>query len=333
MDGRDYFWAVSEILENAKETIYIADWWLSPELFLRRPPYYNKQWRLDQVLKRKAQQGVKIYVMVYKEIEAALSCNSNHTKVALHNLFKEGEQGFGNIKVLRHPDHNQFTKGGDMTFYWAHHEKILVVDWNIACVGGLDLCFGRYDSSTHQLADVHPAGVHEEIWPGQDFNNNRVLDFEKVNDWEHNQLSKAEYGRMPWHDVHLMIIGGSVIDVCEHFVLRWNFIKRDKYKRDDTVPWLEMEGRTGEDEDLVGVQRPKHPMGGYFHHPISPIDSKNLANSGTLNVQVLRSSTDWSSGILKEHSIQTAYIHAIRNAKHFVYIEYEDDVYGRIVLR
>ena len=31
VDGRDYFHAVSEILENARETIYIADWWLSPE--------------------------------------------------------------------------------------------------------------------------------------------------------------------------------------------------------------------------------------------------------------------------------------------------------------
>ena len=90
-----------------------------------------------------------------------------------------------------------------MTFYWAHHEKIMVVDYNIACVGGLDLCFGRYDSNTHELADVHPAGVPEEIWPGQDFNNNRVLDFQNVNEWTQNKLSKAEYGRMPWHDVSI----------------------------------------------------------------------------------------------------------------------------------
>jgi phospholipase D1/2 len=32
VDGRDYFWAVSVALERAKETIYICDWWLSPEL-------------------------------------------------------------------------------------------------------------------------------------------------------------------------------------------------------------------------------------------------------------------------------------------------------------
>lgn len=68
VDGRDYFWAVSEALANAKESIYIEDWWLSPELYLRRPPFYNQQWRLDNLLKRKAEEGVKIYVVVYKEV-------------------------------------------------------------------------------------------------------------------------------------------------------------------------------------------------------------------------------------------------------------------------
>lgn len=28
VDGRDYFWDVSVALENAKECIYIHDWWL-----------------------------------------------------------------------------------------------------------------------------------------------------------------------------------------------------------------------------------------------------------------------------------------------------------------
>lgn len=75
MDGRDYFWAVSIALEAAKETIYIADWWLSPELFMRRPPYYNQQWRLDQILKRRAEAGVKIFVIVYREVEVCLKIN------------------------------------------------------------------------------------------------------------------------------------------------------------------------------------------------------------------------------------------------------------------
>ncbi|KAF2817034.1 phospholipase-like protein PldA [Mytilinidion resinicola] len=322
VDGRDYFWAVSVALERAKETIYIEDWWLSPELFLRRPPFYNQEWRLDRLLKKKAEEGVKIYIIVYKEVSAALTCNSQHTKKAIMNLCPVGTPGYGNINLMRHPDHNVLENAGDMTFYWAHHEKFLVIDYNLAFIGGLDLCYGRWDYRQHPLADVHPSGVQNEIFPGQDFNNNRIMDFQNVEDWKSNQLSKAEYGRMPWHDVAMGVIGPCVLDIAEHFVLRWNFCKRDKYKRDGRYDWLTLEGREGADEDLIGVQRPKFPVGEYIHHPLSLVSTKNLRNRGTVHAQVVRSSADWSSGILPaEHSIQTAYCDTIRNAQHYVYIE------------
>jgi len=45
VDGRDYFWAVSVALDRAKETIYIEDWWLSPELvsgqMIFQHPYHS----------------------------------------------------------------------------------------------------------------------------------------------------------------------------------------------------------------------------------------------------------------------------------------------------
>ena len=61
-------YAVSEMIDKAKECIFILDWWLTPELYLRRPPSKYPQWRLDRLLKRKAEEGVKICVVVYKEI-------------------------------------------------------------------------------------------------------------------------------------------------------------------------------------------------------------------------------------------------------------------------
>ena len=84
-----------------------------------------------------------------------------------------------------------------------------------------------------------------------------------------------------------------------------------------------MEGREHENEDLIGVQRPKFPMGKYVHHPLSGLATKPWAHKdpGTVHAQIVRSSCDWSSGILTEHSIQTAYCEVIRNAKHYVYIE------------
>lgn len=47
----------------------------------------------------------------------------------------------------------------------------MVIDHKMAFIGGIDLSFGRWDLKQHPLADVHPGGVVNEVWPGQDFNN------------------------------------------------------------------------------------------------------------------------------------------------------------------
>lgn len=152
------------------------------------------------------------------------------------------------------------------------------------------------------------------------------MDFQTVEDWSHNELNKTEYGRMPWHDVAMAVVGEAVIDIAEHFVLRWNFVKRDKYKRDDTVDYLCMTTRaradgSNPDEDLISIQRPKFPCGQYIEHPLSPLENKGLRDAGTVHAQIVRSSDDWSSGILNDHSIQNAYAEVIENAQHYVYIE------------
>lgn len=197
----------------------------------------------------------------------------------------------------------------------------MVIDYAVAFIGGLDMCFGRWDTHDHPLSDVHPTEVRDEVWPGQDFNNNRIMDFQSVEDWAANQLDKTRYARMPWHDVSMGVIGDCVYDIAEHFVLRWNACKRDKYKRTATVDWLCLEGRDGDDEDLVGVQRPTYPVGAYTKHPLSPMETKPTGEQGTITAQIIRSSADWSSGILTEHSIQNAYCELIRKAQHFIYIE------------
>lgn len=46
----------------------------SPELYLRRPPARNNErYRLDNMLKAAAERGVKINVIVYKEVPQALT--------------------------------------------------------------------------------------------------------------------------------------------------------------------------------------------------------------------------------------------------------------------
>lgn len=54
VDGRTYMDCVADAIDNANEEIFITDWWLSPEIYLKRPLVHGDYWRLDKVLKRKA---------------------------------------------------------------------------------------------------------------------------------------------------------------------------------------------------------------------------------------------------------------------------------------
>lgn len=107
---------------------------------MRRPPTEHEDFRLDRLLLRKAQQGVKILIIVYKEVYVVsvfpplgsvlelvglratlspgqhadfestsstqtMSMSSAHTKHFLEDLHE-------NIAVMRHPDHVSFSSSG-----------------------------------------------------------------------------------------------------------------------------------------------------------------------------------------------------------------------------
>ncbi|TFK72278.1 phospholipase D [Pluteus cervinus] len=325
IDGHDYMWALSEMLDEAKEAIFILDWWLSPELYLRRPPAKFPEWRLDRVLQRKAEQGVKVHVIVYKEVTQTMSMSSKHTKNTLEKLHP-------NITCMRHPDH---IGAKDSVQFWSHHEKVVVVDNHFAAIGGLDLCFGRWDTHTHPLADVHPTDFSLTLFPGQDYNNARIADFKDVYNYANNGLSILESARMPWHDVHMTFTGRSVLDVSQHFIERWNEIKKRKYRDAANVAWLALPH-----DDAEPVIRHPHREQwkniGYKYAqrwhltPQQEEQEERQASRGvrqhprphgSCNVQVVRSVSDWSHGVLTEDSIQRAYIDLITRAEHFVYIE------------
>lgn len=96
-------------------------------------------------------------------------------------------------------------------------------------MGGLDLCFGRWDTNSHPLADAHPTNVDQILLPGQDYNNARVFDFEDVEHWDRNKLDRTKNSRMGWSDLSICLRGPVVEDLRAHFVQRWNFIWSEKY--------------------------------------------------------------------------------------------------------
>jgi phospholipase D1/2 len=144
-----------------------------------------------------------------------MNMSSSWTKHALEPLDP-------NITVMRHPDHigsqgsihcNASIRSplsrippADSVQFWSHHEKVVVVDNHFAAIGGIDLCFGRWDTHNHPLADVHPTGFEKTLFVGQDYNNARVQDFKDVKDYVGGTVSILETPRMPWHDVSLVLL-------------------------------------------------------------------------------------------------------------------------------
>ncbi|KAG5221387.1 Phospholipase [Salix suchowensis] len=204
------------------------------------------EWRLDRLLKRKAEQGVKIMSLYTKryvsrcpiapdqdmkrpdrKVTQTMSMSSKHTKRVLSSLHP-------NVLCIRHPDHIG-SKGCSCGQPLCRYR-------------GLDLCFGRWDTNNHPLADVHPADFSRTLFPGQDYNNARIQDFQNVYEYASNTLSILESARMPWHDVHMTMTGPAVLDVVQHFVERWNEIKKRK------ATLIESSGtRWGGDSRIAGM--------------------------------------------------------------------------------
>uniref|UniRef100_A0A671Q6H8 phospholipase D n=1 Tax=Sinocyclocheilus anshuiensis TaxID=1608454 RepID=A0A671Q6H8_9TELE len=216
---------IKMVRKLAKE-IFITAWWLSPEIFLKRPVLDGNMWRLDHVLKRKAVR-VKIFVLLYKEAEVVMGLNSEYTKKTLMGLHS-------NIRVIRHPDHMPST-----ALLWAHHEKLVVIDQSLAFLGGIDLAYGRWDDSQHPLTDVgsvrrspqhspalSPSLTHtSSLIRDKDYCNFILKDWVKLNKPFDDFIDRYKTPRMPWLDIGVLVHGKAARDIARHFIQRWNFTK------------------------------------------------------------------------------------------------------------
>lgn len=163
----------------------------------------------DTFTKALTRVGLEVVFKTLEELEKTdpliappITVSSSHTKHALEDLHP-------NIAVFRHPDHLPDAKVLQSSFlsslqnmsfspaklaqmpgdslaaiygahdgtvlYWAHHEKLCLVDGEIAFMGGLDLCYGRWDTHQHAIADAHPGDLDKIVFPGQDYNNGRIM--------------------------------------------------------------------------------------------------------------------------------------------------------------
>lgn len=315
IDAEEYFKVLLDCILGAKEEILIQGWWVSPEVYLLRPPALHPESRLDHVLQRKAKEGVRIYVLVFKEVYRSLPINSYHTKTALEALHP-------NIRVQRHPDHLMLTSStqsaslappsSTSTLFYTHHEKLVVIDRRVAFLGGLDLCYGRWDTAHHRLTDLAATSLNhnnsQSLWTGLDYTNPRITDFKNVaGGYSESLLDRSSMPRMPWHDVQIGLEGPAVQDAVWHFVQSWNNVKR-----------LKAMHKTSHISFLL-------PCQGDGRNSFFNEDGRLSSYKASISldaVQFVRSIGPWSIGLTdKETSILAAYIHLINTSEHTIYLE------------
>ncbi len=291
---------ISKALMESTAFIYISGWSVWTEVVLVRTEgeeYFGMT--LGEILKQKAEEGIVVCILVWDELASTMfsaGLMGTHDE-DLVKYFADSKVSCR--KVSRKNDaEGPFADLNDSIMF-THHQKTVVttrVDPDSgkhrveAWLGGLDLTDGRYDTPEHSLFRTLQ-GVHAppDFW----------------------QACAAEVGaasgpREPWHDIHTKVRGAVAWDVVENFTGRWYRQAEDHV--DDMHSMLDDDFVIDDDEDEI--------------------------QDGSWNVQLLRSINQCSaildterSGLtvrqsaLVDRSIHVGYVHAIRRAKSFIYIE------------
>ncbi|GER48427.1 phospholipase D [Striga asiatica] len=305
---------VFDAITNAKHLIYITGWSVYTEITLVRDSRRQKPGgdvTLGELLKKKASEGVRVLMLVWDD-RTSVGLLKKDGLMATHD--EETAQYFEGTDVNcvlcpRNPDDGgSFVQDLQISTMFTHHQKIVVVDSDlpsgqsdkrriVSFVGGIDLCDGRYDSPFHSLFRTLDTAHHD--------------DFHQPN-YTGAAITKGG-PREPWHDIHSRLEGPVAWDVLFNFEQRWK-----KQGGKDLLLQL---------RELDDVIIPPSPV-------VYPDDHE------TWNVQIFRSIDEGAAfdfpstpeeaaraGLVSgkdntiDRSIQDAYIHAIRRAKNFIYIE------------
>eukprot|EP01080_Neovahlkampfia_damariscottae_P006568 gene6568-10731_t len=270
ISGKNYFEDLSTSLKLAKSEIFICGWMISPHLYFTRDE--NKQ-TFGEILEEVAKKNVKIRILIWADPQASflIDLGSSYVEQYLSKLHE-------NIMVIRDPKYTVWS-------FWSHHQKSIIIDQEIAYVGGVDIAYNRYENP-----DTYPLFDHEKKeFFGMDYVN-PMLDMRNLGDNLEDYIDRKKIPRMPWQDIAMKVVGLAARDVSKNFIQRWNLANRS-----GKFPLL-----------LKSTQK---------------INQSKLKYENC-KVQVLRSASKWSFGLeIPERSIYEAHIELIENSEHYIYIE------------
>ncbi|KAJ9539483.1 hypothetical protein OSB04_032216 [Centaurea solstitialis] len=311
----DIFNAIS----NAKRLIYLTGWSVWDKVVLVREDPDVPECTLGDLLKNKAQEGVRVLLLVWDD-PTSRSIMGYKTDGLMATHDEETRRFFKHsaVHVLLCPrmagKKHSWVKKKEVGTIYTHHQKTVIVDVEagddkrkiVSFVGGLDLCNGRYDTPEHpifrSLNTVHAKDFHNPTFTG----------------------NLAGCPREPWHDLHSRIDGPAAYDVMTNFEERW--LKASKPRG--------IKKLTGYEDVLLKLEKFPDILGpndetcdsdedpeGWHVQIFRSIDSNSVKGFPKVPQEATAKNLVCGKNVLIDMSIHSAYVKAIRSAQHFIYIE------------
>ncbi|XP_057516724.1 phospholipase D gamma 1-like [Amaranthus tricolor] len=312
---------IYDAILNARHLIYITGWSVVHLVRLVRDDPNHAGVTLGALLKAKAQEGVRVLLLIWDDptsrkifthtTEGMLATDDEVT----YKFFKGSS-----VHVVLCPrsggkGHSLLGKQEAGAIY-THHQKTVILDADagqhkrklIAFIGGLDLCKGRYDTPEHSLfrtlQTVHKDDYHNPNFVGP----------------------TTGCPREPWHDLHCQVDGPATYDILTNFEERWLKSSRRGFKKikrtyDDHLLRIDKIPSFIKKQDVENIPYDEDDMERWHVQLFRSIDSNSVKGFP----KDPRDGTRWNlfcgKNVLIDMSIHTAYVHAIRSAQRFIYIE------------
>jgi phosphatidylserine/phosphatidylglycerophosphate/cardiolipin synthase-like enzyme len=155
--GKDYFEAVSAAMKVAKKSIFIAGWQVNWDVELTPGE------RLIDILHGRihSSEAFRVFVMPWMSPKIGVNTFDLETMLAIFQL----NAGRKTMQAMCCPTGPQSDYIGTEGAAFSHHQKMVVIDNEVAYVGGIDLAYGRYDDEKFSL-NVHHRHLQERYNPG-----------------------------------------------------------------------------------------------------------------------------------------------------------------------
>lgn len=158
--GKAYFESVAAAIQSAKKTIFICGWQVDWGVELIPAVERTPGLRLIDALKNALDNSpnLRIYIMPWMSPKVGVNTGDLGTMLAVFQL-NAGRKG---MPALCCPAGLQNDYTAIEETFFSHHQKLVVIDNQVAYVGGIDLAFGRRDDERFTL--THESRVGPEVY-------------------------------------------------------------------------------------------------------------------------------------------------------------------------